>query len=146
MISEMEREQRLRDINRRIREILSERAGIEEKWQGRRPLDISNDLAALDEEIGALRRERQLLQAPELTPEIAKETIDRMWDMVSRLEIQLVQVPKLAVRIAQLETHWADWVARDEAARTRRQSLQNAYGIVFLIVLAVDIITRLTLR
>lgn len=146
MISEPEREQRLRDINRRLREILSERAAIEEKWQGRRPLDVSNDLAALDEELAGLRRERQLLQLPELTPEMAKEAVDRMWDMVFLIEIQLAQLPKLAGRISDLESHWAEWIRDDTQARTRRQSVQNAYGVVFLIVLAVDIVTRFVVR
>ncbi len=139
MISEPEREQRLRDINRRLREILSERAAIEEKWQGKRPLDVSNDLSALDEELAELRRERMQLQEPELTPEMAKEYVDRMWDMMSRLENQL---PKLEARIGALEERWSAWIRADALARSKRQSMQNAYGVLFLVVLLVDIVTR----
>ena len=85
MISEDERNQRLRDINRRLREILSERAGIEEKWQGSAPLDVSNKMAALSEETTLLRAERQELQGLEFTPEMARAYVNRMWDEVNDL-------------------------------------------------------------
>ena len=85
MISEFERDQRLRDINRRLREILSERAAVEEKWQGRPPLDASNELAALAEETALLRAERMELQGPEFTPELARQYVSRLWEQVNDL-------------------------------------------------------------
>ena len=83
MMSEGERDQRLRDINRRLREILSERAMIEEKWHGNIPADASNHLGELQEEQTLLRLERMDLQAPQFTPEMAKAQITLMWDMVN---------------------------------------------------------------
>lgn len=85
MISEAERAQRLRDLNRRLREINSERSAIEEKWRGSPPLDASSTLAALDEETTVLRAERAELQEPEFTPEMARQYVSRLWSQVNDL-------------------------------------------------------------
>lgn len=85
VISEFERNQRLRDINRRLREINSERAAISEKWRGAPPLDESNTLAALDEETTMLRAERAEIQEPEFTPEMARQYVSRLWSQVNDL-------------------------------------------------------------
>lgn len=119
MISPEERDQRLRDINRRLREILSERAVIEQQWHGSPPLDASNALAALAEETQVLRQERESLQLPVLTPELAVEYANRAWDIASRIETHALSA--LRIQIA--------WLTRMQA--------------LILVLLLVDIVVRL---
>lgn len=84
-IADFEREQRLRDINRRLREITARRAAIEEQYSSP-PLDISAELAALREETTLLRAERMELQEPEFNPDLLRQYISRMWDQVIDLQ------------------------------------------------------------
>ena len=119
-----EKEQRLRDIARRIREIQAERAVLEEQWKGQPPLDASLALAALADELAALRRERDTLQAPEFTPAMAKESIDRFWDMVSDLETQVSRLDKrmdtLTARVDELDKRLSSQL---DMVDTRQQAL-----------------------
>jgi hypothetical protein len=87
VISEAERDQRLRDINRRLREIMARRAAISEQWGGAAPLDISAELSQLDEETNELRAERADLQEPGAI-EIWNR-INAMWKIVNDLHLDM---------------------------------------------------------
>lgn len=138
-----EKEQRLRDIARRIREIIAERAVLEEKWHGQPPLDASLMLAALADELSELRRERDELQVADFTPTMAKGYVERVWDMVSA--IQKDDLPAINNRLNHMDTRMdaldsrlTTWFER----RERGRMWENAYRVVLLVLVAADLLIR----
>lgn len=141
-----EKEQRLRDIARRIREIIAERAVLEEKWKGQPPLDASLTMAALSDELGELRRERDALQVADFTPAMAKNAVDRIWDIVSTLEAQVGRVNKRLDRMDDrhdaLDARLTTWFERDASERAQGRALAMVYRLVLLAVVAADLVLR----
>lgn len=141
-----EKEQRLRDIARRIREIIAKHAAIEEKWQGQPPLDESLALAALSDELSELRRERDALQVADFTPAMAKNAVDRIWEIVSTLEAQAGRVNKRLDRMDDrhdaLDARLTTWFERDASERAQGRALAMIYRLVLLAVVAADLLIR----
>lgn len=140
-----EKDQRLRDIARRIREINAERATLEEKWQGQPPLDASVTLAALADELAALRRERDELQEPSFTPTMAKDYVERVWDMVSA--IQKDDLPAINNRLNHMDTRMdaldsrlTTWFEHDATDRARGKLIAAFYRLVVVALLVALVI------
>lgn len=135
-----EKDQRLRDIARRIREIIAERAVLEEKWKGQPPLDASLVLSALADELSDLRRERDALQEPNFTPTMAKDYVEHVWDMVST--IQKNELPGINKRLERMDERMdildgrlTTWFERDATERARGRAVASAYRLVMLLLL-----------
>lgn len=127
-----ERDQKLRWIARRLREIQTRCEAVTEQWGSNLPLDASNEIAALDEEKAELRAERQRLQDPYATPETVKGQLDRMWKVVLQMED----------RLGDLEDRINDWFAREAADRRIGWRWANGYRLALLVLVAVDIVGR----
>lgn len=140
-----EKEQRLRDIARRIREIIAERAVLEEKWHGQPPLDASLTMAALSDELGELRRERDMLQVADFTPTMAKGYVERVWDMVST--IQKDALPDINRRLARMDERMdvldgrlTTWFEHDATDRARGKLIAALYRLVVVALLVALVI------
>lgn len=142
-----EKEQRLRDIARRIREIIARHAAIEEKWQGQPPLDESLALAALADELGELRRERDMLQEPDFTPTMAKDYVERVWDIVTTIQKDTLpainkRLDRMDDRHDALDARLTTWFERDASERAQGRALAMVYRLVLLAVVAADLVIR----
>lgn len=146
-IREDERRQRLTYIAARLREIQAEIALGEQKWHGQIPIDQMVPYTALIDEQRALRQERDLLERPDMTPELAIEYADRAWDMVSRLDVEIIpsltaRVGGLEARILGLETHFVTWFRKDADERRRGWIIANVYRIGVVVLVVFDIAAR----
>lgn len=143
MSQEALRAQRLRYIDRRVPEINAAKEQFAERFGANIPLDISAQITNLDLELANLLSERMRLTAPELTPEVAKEYIDRMWDMMSRFETRM---PVFERRLAALETRLTDWFAREAKERAAGRRVNNAFRAALLALVAADIAAHVVLH
>lgn len=138
--TQAEKDQRERDLNRRIFDLMARRAQIVEQYHGEPPSDISIEILRIDTELSERRKERARLQAPEFTPLMAKDRIDRMWDMVSNLE---KQVPGINRRIDALDDRLTAWFAADAAGRREGQRMAMMYRVSVVMLVAADVLVRL---
>lgn len=145
--SQAEIDQRLRDVNRRIFDLTARRAQIVEQYHGEPPSDISIEVLRIDTELSERRKERQRLQAPEFTPTMAKEKIDRMWDMVSNLEKQVPgindRIEAVNRRINVLDDRLTTWFTADAAGRREGQRMATIYRVSVIMLIAADVLVRL---
>lgn len=137
--SQAEKDQHERDLNRRIFDLMARRAQIVEQYHGEPPSDVSIEILRIDTELSERRKERARLQAPEFTPAMAKDRIDRMWDMVSNLE---KQVPGINRRIDALDDRLTAWFTADAAGRREGQRMAMMYRVSVVMLVAVDVLVR----
>ena len=137
--SQAEKDQRERDLNRRIFDLMARRAQIVEQYHGEPPSDVSIEILRIDTELSERRKERARLQAPEFTPLMAKEQIAAMWRMVEALE---EQVPRINRRIDDLNDRLTTWFAADADGRREGQRMALIYRVSVVMLIAADLLVR----
>ena len=120
-------------------------AAAEKKIADRLPRLIENmmALAALADELGELRRERDTLQEPDFTPTMAKDYVERVWDMVTTIQKDVLpginkRLDKMDDRHDALDSRLTMWFER----RERGRMWENAYRVVLLVLVAADLLIR----
>lgn len=126
-------EQAIQELQLAIEKIQREYRGEELTLEAARALEF------YEEELRMRRARRHAVP----TPETVKGQLDRMWEIVSRLETDFAA---MTVRVNGLDARLMDWFAAEakaraeqaeaytaeQAARRRNQILANAYRLVLL--------------
>lgn len=131
-----------RDLETEIRDLQVRIRLLRRHWRGasEMPEDAALTLANLEAELRELREQRRSLdEAPPLTlPTIREQLASVSWS-VSELTSR---IPGLERRVADLERKLGDWFEADKRDRQRGWVLANAYRLLVLGLVAVDIASR----
>ena len=142
----MTSEQRRRNLERRVREIETRRALLEDKIiaAGSSSLpEWAHALAALESEL--IDAQAEIMDGA--AGDARQQSRDRAVLILNERMVAVESTLRgLSDRVATLEKRLSDWFQQEAEDRDHRRFVQNGYGIVVVAVVIVDVIVRVVTR